>query len=594
MTFPTIAGSATSTQTTNSTSHTISLPGSISSGDLLVTCIIVDARPTLSGALTDDWTFILGDSPGSDLVRIFLYFRRATGSEGSTVAFTTNTAQCSAHRTYRITGAHESTNPFAGSGSAESSTINQGAVNPSTWDVEDTLWLFFVGNDDGTTTVTVFPTSYLNTGQQAAGNAADGVNIGWGTRENAVASEDPSAVTFSASESAACALVAVRPSAVTTVAPSAITVSTTFNNPLVQNMTLQMPSITETVQFTGHEPTLAYVITPSSISASVTMQSPTVVNLGTQQNVNPSFINVGTTMYAPSVYHVVVVTRSIAQGSDDGGEEAGGNPNIDGTTVIVGAVGSFVGLRFQNVQVPKDAQLVSALINVTLADSGKNDAEGTWYCEAQDNPGTFTADDGSFDGRTRTSSSVPWTTNDLGTSGTTVSTPSLLGPVNEIVTRSGWIHGNSMVFLYGHNSAVDQLALATLENVSLAEASLSISYLSLVTTIVAGSISAATTMHQPNIGMSISTTAITVSTVMHSPTIDLSNQFVMPDRIVEIPIAFSPIVGDVFGAASLKATVLETPKSIVLNDPDFAGAVLDQSRLVVAESSHSVVLRDQE
>lgn len=300
MAFPAIAASNSSVQATNATSHTISLPSSIASGNLLFAAIVADSRPTLSGTLVDDWTFLIANSPNNDAMRLYVYFKNATGSEGSTVGFTTNVAQCTAHRTYRLTGQHESTNPFATSENSENSiltTIDPPVTNPSTWDVEDALWIVFAGNDDGTTTVTTFPTSYINTGQLAGGNQADGVNIAWCTRENAVASEDPSTITFSAIEGTAVAVIAIRPSAtIPPITPAAITASATLFEPLVQNMTLQPSVISAAAVFIGHEPNVLSVTLPPVITAAATAQQPTVVNLGTTQNLNPTVINAEVTM----------------------------------------------------------------------------------------------------------------------------------------------------------------------------------------------------------------------------------------------------------------------------------------------------------
>lgn len=299
MAFPVIAASNSSAQATNATSHTVSLPTGITSGEVLIAGITSDARPALSGVLVDDWTFLGADSPGNDLVRLYVYFKRATGSEGSTVGFTTATSQCTAHRTYRITGAHESTNPFlGGNNSADSVTsLNPPAVDPSTWATEDTLWIAFACNDDGTATITGFPTSYINTGQISADGATDGVNIGWATRENAVSSEDPSAFTFSAAKPCVVAVVAVRPTAVVPpITPTVITPTATLYQPLVQNMTLQPDTIAASAVFIGHEPNVISVTLPPVITATATAQQPTVVNLGTTQNLNPTFINAGVTM----------------------------------------------------------------------------------------------------------------------------------------------------------------------------------------------------------------------------------------------------------------------------------------------------------
>lgn len=213
MTFPIVASEASSSQSTNTTTHTVTMPSGVASGDLLVAAIEFDGRPVRSGQIIDNWTEILNTSDSGDGVSLYAYWKRATGSEGSSQTISTDVAQCSSHKTWRITGDNTGTVPASAvfQGSSPGTSADPPSLNPGSWDVEDTLWLALVASDDGSITVTGFPGSYTNTGQVNADGSTDGVTLGWARRENATASENPGAFTLSSATPFCTATIAIRP-----------------------------------------------------------------------------------------------------------------------------------------------------------------------------------------------------------------------------------------------------------------------------------------------------------------------------------------------------------------------------------------------
>lgn len=159
-------------------------------------------------------------------------------------------------------------------------------------------------------------------------------------------------------------------------------------------------------------------------------------------------------------------TRSISQSSDDA-EETG----TDGTYNGVGFVNltspdielvrddanptagsQKVGLRFQNIQVPKGAIINNAYITFrAIAPNTPNTNNGVNNLvikgQAADDPATFVSTTYDVSKRTKTSAFTNWTSLPAWTTNTNYNTPSVAAIVQELVTRNGWNSGNSMVFL---------------------------------------------------------------------------------------------------------------------------------------------------
>ena len=207
---PKVVARNTSAQDTAATSHTVDLPAGIVAGDLLIVVFAVRGNPGVTWGGTG-FTEFFEVANGANHA-LALAYRQADGTEGATITVTTGASQKSAHTAYRITG-HVNPATHAPEASA-GATGNSAAPDPDslspTGGAKDYLWLAVLGWNQFGTTLTGYPTNYLNgiTKTTSSGNSA---NVGSAERELNAASENPGAFTLSASEQWIAATVAVHP-----------------------------------------------------------------------------------------------------------------------------------------------------------------------------------------------------------------------------------------------------------------------------------------------------------------------------------------------------------------------------------------------
>jgi hypothetical protein len=112
-----------------------------------------------------------------------------------------------------------------------------------------------------------------------------------------------------------------------------------------------------------------------------------------------------------------------------------------------------VGLRFQNVAIPKGAKIDSAFILLNCHENKTTDdvAKITIYGENSDNPNTYDLESLISD-RPKTTAMVKWTVSEEWEIWKYYRTPDLKNIVQEIVNRNGWNPGNSLaIMLFGEN-----------------------------------------------------------------------------------------------------------------------------------------------
>lgn len=191
--YPQVASEITSIDVGPDTSHTVSLPTGIQSGDLLVTFFSLDAFIPVNWP--SGWTSLVAGGVGSN--RVEVAYKIADGTETGTMTVTTTPAQQqpSAHHTVRITNFNIA-NPIAAS--TVSATLNPNALNPGAWDQEYTLWFAVNGRNNGSnSTTTGYPAGYsVGTTVHAPPADTNGTTIATARREAFVISEDPSAFTI--------------------------------------------------------------------------------------------------------------------------------------------------------------------------------------------------------------------------------------------------------------------------------------------------------------------------------------------------------------------------------------------------------------
>jgi hypothetical protein len=194
--FPVVKSMTASTFAIHAFSHPVRMPDDVSDGDLLVCIFTNHGNPNVT--TPSGWTRI-GTTLSGNGVRTSRYARRADGTEsGATFDFVSSNAETAVAHVYQISGWFDDgtiSNAVAdASATGTSTTPDPPALDPATWDIENTLWIVAYGaqNIGGTTR---FPTGYTNGQYNESGGIVGRSSAASARRESAVAVEDPGAWT---------------------------------------------------------------------------------------------------------------------------------------------------------------------------------------------------------------------------------------------------------------------------------------------------------------------------------------------------------------------------------------------------------------
>lgn len=217
-TFPVEASTAVSAETSAVSTHDMTAPSGIASGNLLLLIVnfenVGNLDPTASG-LTG-WTQVSGcavnhgDATFASSMEVWHKF--ATGSETSTT-YTSSAAVPSFTRWIRITGAHASTPP-------ECSTHIDDYVQPdsasltASWGAEDNLWYSVYNKYNGCDTLSAYPSGYSIYQYDATPSCTYYVQFSMAGKQANAATENPGAWTISDVGPGVSVTLVVRPSAV--------------------------------------------------------------------------------------------------------------------------------------------------------------------------------------------------------------------------------------------------------------------------------------------------------------------------------------------------------------------------------------------
>lgn len=219
MAFPT-RESVTATQfSTASTTHNVSMPGTVSSGDLLFIIFSIEGDTTFTtpSGWTSEYVTDVNSGGGVTQGRGALYSRVADGTEGSTtVNVATGSAAEACAQTYRLSSWFGSAAGIEAATPVTTTTTNSPnppSFSPS-WGAEDTMWIPVVHSADDDEDATSAPTNYINLVSTISGAGTNnGCGIGSATRNLNASSEDPGTFSLTASEAVATSTIAVRPAA---------------------------------------------------------------------------------------------------------------------------------------------------------------------------------------------------------------------------------------------------------------------------------------------------------------------------------------------------------------------------------------------
>ena len=202
--FPQIAATNISTEASAATSHDISLPASISAGDLLIVFIATDGSNTFSWP--EGWTELCE----SNILHVSMAvaYRAADGNEGATVVSTSTNSEKSSHAAYRITG-YDGVQEVSAVATGQSTAPNPASLTPS-WGSADTLWIA-VAAYDATSFTMGYPYADNNLWQKTMGGGTGDCGIAVCSDELTQVSADPGAFTLNASEQWSAYTIAVSP-----------------------------------------------------------------------------------------------------------------------------------------------------------------------------------------------------------------------------------------------------------------------------------------------------------------------------------------------------------------------------------------------
>jgi chitodextrinase len=169
---------------------------------------------------------------------------------------------------------------------------------------------------------------------------------------------------------------------------------------------------------------------------------------------NESSLSDPLTVMTQSVSDPVTISVQVSAGDDDAEERlSSGSVGLTSSDLELVQDGSrlqAVGIRLQNVAVPKGATIQEAYIQFTV-DEAKSDVTSLEIRgQASDQPAPFTSTLNNITIRPTTAQAVSWSPppwNSVGAAGLDQRTPDLKAVVQEIVDRIGWTEGNAMAFV---------------------------------------------------------------------------------------------------------------------------------------------------
>jgi PKD repeat protein len=142
----------------------------------------------------------------------------------------------------------------------------------------------------------------------------------------------------------------------------------------------------------------------------------------------------------------------ITQSTDDVEENLAGSMYFDSSDLELGNDPEYngdqtVGLRFQNVNIPKGATITAVFLEFETDETGSSPTTVTIAAEAVNNAPAFTSSNYNLTGRTLTLASVGWNIPVWDTINQKHRSPDLSTVMQEVVDRGGWSANNSLVFI---------------------------------------------------------------------------------------------------------------------------------------------------
>ncbi len=147
----------------------------------------------------------------------------------------------------------------------------------------------------------------------------------------------------------------------------------------------------------------------------------------------------------------VDVTFTVSANTDDADEISSGTVYVtDGSSYFAS---TRMGFRFQNVNIPADATITSATLEVFSNGNGTSSFSVDILAQDADNPDTFSTTAYDITSRPITTAQTLWSPGSASyTVGQSIVSPNFASSIQEVIDRSGWASGNSLVVMTTANS----------------------------------------------------------------------------------------------------------------------------------------------
>lgn len=157
----------------------------------------------------------------------------------------------------------------------------------------------------------------------------------------------------------------------------------------------------------------------------------------------------------------------VSASTDDATQDAAGGMSLTDAEMKF-EYHTWMGLRFNNVTIPKNATITAAYITFRASASASTATTPTIYGQDASSAATFTTSSNNISSRAKTSATVNWSMPSW-TAGQNYNSPSITTVVQQIVSRSDWSSGNSLAILINTpTSGADRMTLSYNGNTSLA------------------------------------------------------------------------------------------------------------------------------
>jgi hypothetical protein len=150
----------------------------------------------------------------------------------------------------------------------------------------------------------------------------------------------------------------------------------------------------------------------------------------------------------------VIIEAQIEANSDDAEEIiVSGTVNLGSRDLEMAEKnnkGRLVGMRFNGLNIPKDATITQAYLQFQVNDLNSERADLTITGQATANAPTFTAANTNISSRIKTGAVAAWTPepwNTIGEAGSDQKTPNIAPVIQEIINQAGWLSGNSLAII---------------------------------------------------------------------------------------------------------------------------------------------------